>query len=107
MNFSCFSDSAGFIGSTFDEVAACALVTCEVTICYGLVYEESVGEVTVRDVLVPGETIDKEADCDVLDHLANVDRKGLYHWIVCTTVGTLRRASRMQRVRGRVRTGGM
>ena len=51
-------------------MAACVLVTCEVTICYGLVYEESVGEVTVRDVLVPDETIDKESDCDVIEHLA-------------------------------------
>ena len=57
-------------------MAACALVTCEVTICYGLVYEESVDEVTVRDVLVPDETIDKETVCDVLDHLANVDGRG-------------------------------
>ena len=84
-------------------MAACALVTCEVTICYGLVYEESVGEVTVCDVLVPDETIDKEPDCDVIEHLA----KGLYHWIIAMIVGTLRRASRMQRVRGQVRTGGM
>ena len=57
-------------------MAACALVTCEVTICYGLVYEESVDELTVRDVLVPDETIDKETDCEGLDYLANVDRKG-------------------------------